>query len=377
MSKIIFKNVTKKFRENIAINNLSFTCNEGEFLVILGPSGAGKTTIMNLIAGIEEVSKGSIHLNDKIINNVEPRYRNIAYAFENYSLYPHLNVYENICFPLKSPIRKNQFSEKQIDILVNEIATKLQIEELLSRNINQLSGGQKQRVVLARTLIRKPEVYLLDEAIAHLDAKLRHEARAILKKIQEEKRTTTIFATPDYLEALALGDRVAIINYGTLQQLGTSEDIYKYPANVFVAKYFSEPPMNIFFGKLFSKDGKMIINVNEISFIIPNKIKEILREKSIESEVIVGIRSDDMSIVKEGNANSNKSNIITGEIKVIEYFGDAFVYSIKIADFLIKISLEKLIDKEINEKISLQLDMDKIFIFDIGTEKRIWPQRAK
>jgi len=134
MSKIIFKNVTKKFRENIAINNLSFTCNEGEFLVILGPSGAGKTTIMNLIAGIEEVSKGSIHLNDKIINNVEPRYRNIAYAFENYSLYPHLNVYENICFPLKSPIRKNQFSEKQIDILVNEIATKLQIEELLSKN---------------------------------------------------------------------------------------------------------------------------------------------------------------------------------------------------------------------------------------------------
>jgi len=230
---------------------------------------------------------------------------------------------------------------------------------------------------LARTLIRKPEVYLLDEAIAHLDAKLRHEARAILKKIQEEKRTTTIFATPDYLEALALGDRVAIINYGTLQQLGTSEDIYKYPANVFVAKYFSEPPMNIFFGKLFSKDGKMIINVNEISFIIPNKIKEILREKSIESEVIVGIRSDDMSIVKEGNANSNKSNIINGEIKGIEYFGDAFLYSIKIADYLIKISLEKLIDKEINEKISLQLDMDKIFIFDKGTEKRIWPQRAK
>jgi ABC-type sugar transport system ATPase subunit len=377
MSKIIFENVTKKFRENIAINNLSFTCNESEFFVILGPSGAGKTTIMNLIAGLEEVSKGSIYFNDKIINNVEPRYRNIAYAFENYSLYPNLNVYENISFPLKSPIRKEQFSKEQIDAKIDEITTKLQIEELLSRNINQLSGGQKQRVVLARTLVREPEVYLLDEAIAHLDSKLRHEARAMLKKIQVEKKTTTIFATPDYFEALAMADRVAIINYGTLQQLDTSEDIYRYPANVFVAKYFSEPPMNTFFGKLFSKDSEMLINVNGISFIIPNKIKEILSEKSIESQVIVGIRSDDMSIAKEGNANSNKSNIITGEINGIEYFGDTFLYSIKIADFLTKISLEKPIDKEINEKISLQFDMDKIFIFDKGTEKRIWPQRAK
>jgi len=374
MAKVVFENVTKIFGENIAINDLSFTCNEGEFFVILGPSGAGKTTIMNLIAGLEEVSKGNIYVNDKIINNVEPRYRNMAYAFENYSLYPHLNVYKNISFPLKSPIRKHRFSEEQIDALLNKITTKLQIKEFLDRNITQLSGGQRQRVALARTLIRKPDVYLLDEAIAHLDAKLKHLTRAILKGFQMQKRITTIYATPDQLEAVAMGDRIAIINYGTLQQLDVTEDIYKYPANVFVAKLFGKPPMNIFYGKLFSKENRMLLNINGETLVVPDKVKKVLCEQNIESHVTFGIRSNDMLIAKKGNVNNN-SNIITGEIKGIEYLGDSFIYSIKITDFLFKVSLEKEIDKEINEKISLQLDMDKIFIFDKVTEKRIWPQR--
>jgi multiple sugar transport system ATP-binding protein len=374
MAKIIFENVTKIFGENTVINDISFTCDDGEFFVILGPSGAGKTTIMNLIAGLEEVSKGNIHINDKIINNVEPRYRNVAYAFENYSLYPHLNVYNNICFPLTSPIRKDQFSKEQIDALVNEIATKLQIKELIDRNITQLSGGQKQRVALARALIRKPDVYLLDEAIAHLDAKLKHLTMAILKGFQRQKRITTIYATPDQPEAIALGDRIAVIDYGILHQLDTPENIYKYPANVFVARLFGEPSMNIFHGKLFSKENKMLININGATLVGPDKAKEILCEKNIESQVIFGIRPADILIVKEGNIN-NYSNIITGEIKSIEYFGDSFAYSIKFGDFFIKIKLEKELDKKINEKVNLQFDMDKIFIFDKSTEKRIWPQR--
>jgi multiple sugar transport system ATP-binding protein len=374
MTKIIFENVTKIFGENIVINDISFICNDGEFFVILGPSGAGKTTIMNLIAGLEEPSKGHIYLSDKIINNVEPRYRNIAYAFENYSLYPHLNVYENISFPLKSPIRKGQFSKEQIDALVNEIATKFQIKELIDRNITQLSGGQRQRVALARALIRKPDVYLLDEAIAHLDAKLKHLTRAILKGFQRQKRITTIYATPDQLEAVALGDRIAVIDHGIMQQLDTPENIYKYPANIFVARLFGEPSMNIFNGKLFSKENKTLLNINGATLVVPDKAKEILGEKSIESQVIFGIRPADILIIKEGNIN-NYSNIVTGEIKLIEYFGDSFVYSIKFGDFFIKIKLEKELDMEINEKVNLQFDMDKIFIFDKSTEKRIWPQR--
>lgn len=374
MAKIILKDVTKIFGENTAINDISFTCNDGEFFVIFGPSGAGKTTIMNLIAGLEEPSKGYIYLNDKIINNVEPRYRNIAYVFENYSLYPHLNVYENISFPLKSPIRKDQFSKEEIDALVNEIAIKFQIDELLNRNITQLSGGQRQRVALARALIRKPEVYLLDEAIAHLDAKLKHLARAILKGFHRQKRIITIYATPDQLEAVALGDRIAVINHGILQQLGTPENIYKYPDNVFVAKLFDEPSMNIFDGKMFSKENKMLININGTTLVVPDKVKELLCEKSIESQVIFGIRPIDILIIKEGNIN-DYSNIVTGEIKLIEYFGDNFVYSIKFGDFFIKIKLEKELNMEINEKVHLQFDMDKIFIFDKSTEKRIWPQR--
>lgn len=374
MAKIIFENVTKIFWENTVINDISFTCNDGEFFIILGPSGAGKTTIMNLIAGLEEPSKGHIYFSDKIINNVEPRYRNIAYAFENYSLYPHLNVYENISFSLKSPIRKGQFSKEQIGALVNEIATKFQIKDLLDRNITQLSGGQRQRVALARALIRKPDVYLLDEAIAHLDAKLKHLTRAILKGFQRQKRVTTIYATPDQLEAVALGDRIAVIDHGILQQLDIPENIYKYPANIFVARLFSEPSMNIFNGKLFSKENKMLLNMNGATLVVPDKAKEILDEKSIESQVIFGIRPADILIIKEENIN-NYSNIVTGEIKLIEYFGDSFVYSIKFGDFFIKIKLEKELDMEINEKVNLQFVVDKIFIFDKSTEKRIWPQR--
>jgi len=374
MAKIIFKNITKIFGENTVINDLSFTCNDGEFFVILGPSGAGKTTIMNLIAGLEEPSTGFIYLNDKIINNVEPRYRNIAYAFENYSLYPHLNVYENICFSLKSPIRKNQFSNEEIDTLVNEIALKFQIEKLLNRNITQLSGGQRQRVALARALIRKPEIYLLDEAIAHLDAKLKHLTRAILKGFQREKGIITLYSTPDQLEAVALGDRIAVIDHGILHQLDTPEDIYEYPDNVFVAKFFGEPSMNIFQGELYSKENKMLININGAILVLPDKAKELLCEKNIGSQVIIGIRPIDVSIPKEGDSN-NYLNNVTGEIKLIEYFGDSFTYSIKINDLFIKTKFDQELDVEINEKVHLQFDMDKIFIFDKSTEKRIWPQR--
>lgn len=377
MANIIFKNVSKIFGKNIAINDLSFTCNDGEFFVILGPSGAGKTTIMNLIAGLEEPSKGTIYLNNKIINKLEPRYRNVAYAFENYSLYPHLNVYENICFSLKSPIRKGQFSKEEMNLLVNEIAEKFQIQELLNRNITQLSGGQRQRVALARALIRMPEVYLLDEAIAHLDAKLKHLTRAILKGFQKQKIITTIYATPDQLEAIALGDRIAVINHGILQQLDTPENICKYPNNLFVARLFSEPSINIFQGELYSKEGDMLININKKPLVLPGNVKEYLYSKNVGSKVIIGIRPIDISIRKERDllldGIDRSFNAIPGEIELIEFFGDNYVYSVKSDDRLIKIKLEKELNFEINEKVNLQFNMDKIFIFDGDSEKRLWP----
>ena len=372
MAKIMLEEVTKTFGENNVINDLTFTCNDGEFFVILGPSGAGKTTIMNLIAGLEEPTKGFIYLNDKVINNVEPRHRNIAYAFENYSLYPHLNVYENICFSLKSPIRKDQFSKEEIDVLVNEIAIQFQIKELLNRSITQLSGGQRQRVALARALIRKPEVYLLDEAIAHLDAKLKHLTRAILKGFQRQKRITTLYATPDQLEAVALGDRIAIINHGILQQLDTPEKIYKYPNNVFVARLFGEPAINTFPGELYSKDENILININGTPLVLPDNAKEQLCTKNIGSHVIVGIRPIDISIIREVDINKY-SNIGIGEIKLIEYFGDSFIYSIKLNGFSFKIKSDQELDVKINKKVNLHFNMDNILIFDEGTEKRIWP----
>ncbi len=377
MAKIVFKNVTKRYGDVVAVNDLSFTSNEGEFLVILGPSGAGKTTIMNLIAGVEEVSSGQILFNDRIINNVEPRNRNVAYSFENYSLYPHLSVYENVCSPLKSPIRKNEFSKDQIDLLVNSITSKLQINEFLDRNITQLSGGQKQRVALARALVRKPEVCLLDEAIAHLDAKLRHLTRGLLKGEQTQKKITTIFATPDQLEAYTMGDRILIIEHGILQQIDTPENIYKHPNNLFVATLLGEPPMNTIEVDIKMKDGEPFLSFQGFDIEVNNKTKELLLNLNKQNKVILGIRAGDV-LICDGNKTEQEraavSNKISGSILTIEYLGENYIYTINLNEnTLIKISSVVEINKNIDDSVDVIIDEDKIFLFDAASKKRVWP----
>lgn len=378
MAKIVLENITKVYHNTVAVNNINIDCKDGEFLVILGPSGAGKTTIMNLISGVEDLSEGNIYMNDKIINKIEPRYRNITYAFENYSLYPHLNVFDNISSSLRSPVRKNNYTEKQVCSMVNDIAEKLHINEFLNRNINHLSGGQKQRVVLARALVRESDLCLLDEAIAHLDAKLRHLTRAILKGIQSQKKVTTIYATPDLIEALSMGDRVVVLHNGTLQQFDTPTNIYKYPNNIFVAALFSEPSMNMFEANLHLKDNKILVNLNGFDIIMPSQAKELLIErKSIESGIIFGVRPNDIFIIENERSNNKINNNLeklSGEVKRIEYLGDEFIYDVEIDNLLFKISSEKDINININDIISIYFNINGIFLFDKYTENRIWPK---
>jgi ABC-type sugar transport system ATPase subunit len=288
MANIVFENVTKLFDEEVAVDDLSFECHDGEFFVLLGPSGAGKTTTMNLVAGLEQVTEGKILLDGKVINKVEPRFRDVAYAFENYSLYPHLNVRENISFPLKSPIRKGQFTKAQISDSVMEVTRTLQIDQLLDRAITQLSGGQKQRVALARTLVRNPTVYLLDEAIAHLDAKLRHSIRATLKGYQEEKGVTTLYATPDQLDAVAMADRMMVIQSGRLQQIGAADEVYQFPANQFVGTLVGYPQMNIFQTRLTSEGNTLHVKLNHTDLPVPERIRQAIEQKTEDPQVRLG-----------------------------------------------------------------------------------------
>ncbi|MCP4295100.1 MAG: ABC transporter ATP-binding protein [Proteobacteria bacterium] len=372
MAKIVFESVTKVFGEEIAIDDLSFECNDGEFFVLFGPSGAGKTTTMNLISGLEEATSGRIWIGDKVVNKIEPRFRDVAYAFENYSLYPHLNVYENICFPLKSPIRKHEFTQEKIDVLVREITATLQINHLLERSITQLSGGQKQRVALARTMIRNPAVYLLDEAIAHLDAKLRHSIRATLKGYQEEKSVTTIYATPDQLDAVAMCDRMIIIRSGKMQQIGNADDVYQFPVNEFVATCIGYPPMNVLPARLISEGDEVFIRLNGIDLTVPEEMKMPLKQRVKHQEIRLGIRPNDMGLNKGGDTEDVN---MAGELSMIEHYGDFCVLHVQVERYAVKVKLEAGTAVEVGEKVGLTTDINKVYIFTSDGEKTIWPAR--
>ncbi|MBO3768814.1 MAG: ABC transporter ATP-binding protein, partial [Candidatus Brockarchaeota archaeon] len=241
MTRVVFKNVTKKYGNYIAVNNVSFEVEHKEFAVLLGPSGSGKTTILKLISGLEFPDKGEIWIGDRIVNKLPPKDRDVAMVFQNYALYPHKTVYENLAFPLK--IR--HVPKDEIDKRVKSIAKLLGIDRLLERKPGQLSGGEQQRVALGRALIREPKVWLLDEPLSNLDAKLRTYMRAELKKLQRELGITTIYVTHDQVEAMTLADKLIVLNEGVVQQIGSPRELYEKPANVFVATFIGSPPMNI------------------------------------------------------------------------------------------------------------------------------------
>ncbi|MBC7189910.1 ATP-binding cassette domain-containing protein, partial [Candidatus Aerophobetes bacterium] len=242
MAEVILKGVYKRYGRVEAVKNLNLHIKDKEFFCLLGPSGCGKSSTLRMIAGLEEISEGIIKIGNRIINNLEPKDRDVAMVFENYALYPHMTVYENLSYPLKG----RGMTSSEIDKRVRYIAGLLQIAELLDRKPRQLSGGQKQRVALGRAIVRNPQVFLMDEPISHLDAKLRTLMRAELKRLQRELNTTTIYATPDQREAIAMADTIAIINKGEIQQIGTPLEIFNFPANEFVAGFTGEPPMNLF-----------------------------------------------------------------------------------------------------------------------------------
>lgn len=299
MVEVRFENVVKYYGRKLVINDLSFTVKEGDFFSILGPTGAGKSTILKMIAGIEPVSSGKIYFNDIVVNNLLPHERNVSMAFETYNLYSHFSVYENIAFPLRAPKWKLNLTRDEERKRVTEIASFLGIDKLLERRPQALSGGQKQRVSLARALVRKPQVYLLDEPIAHLDAKLKFSTQTLLREFAVNYGSTIIYVTHDYREALALSDNMMVLRKGRFDQIGTPEEIYYSPKVDFVGALVGEPPMNMIDGELIGQGGKTFFKVgNAFTIELDKKLAESAGKNSFQADgktnTRLGIRCEDI-----------------------------------------------------------------------------------
>ncbi|MBO9308761.1 MAG: sn-glycerol-3-phosphate ABC transporter ATP-binding protein UgpC, partial [Chloroflexi bacterium] len=290
MASVSFRNVYKRYPGDVvAVKNLNIEVADKEFLVLVGPSGCGKTTSLRMLAGLEEISEGEIWIGDRLVNNVPPKDRDIAMVFQSYALYPHMTVYENMAFGL----RLRKVPRDEIDRRVRETARSLMIDHLLDRKPRQLSGGQRQRVAVGRAIVREPQVFLMDEPLSNLDAKLRVEARAFISKLHQRLGTTFIYVTHDQVEAMTMGTRIAVMNAGELQQIDTPQNLYDHPANVFVAGFIGSPSMNFFENsELISEDGKLyVITSNHYKVPVPEERYQRYRDY-VGERVIFGIRPE-------------------------------------------------------------------------------------
>ncbi|SFM17118.1 carbohydrate ABC transporter ATP-binding protein, CUT1 family (TC 3.A.1.1.-) [Gracilibacillus orientalis] len=366
MAKLILDNLHKTYYKNKepihAVSDLNIETNDGEFVALLGPSGCGKSTTLRMIAGLEGVTSGNIRIGDHKINDLHPKDRNIGLAFENYAMYPPLSVYENISFNMRAKNVPRQKIKKQVE----KISDLLDIKDLLHMNPSALSGGQKQRVNIARALIRRPEVLLLDEPLSHLDGKVRHKMRTEIKHLHNEIKCTTIIVTHDQLEAMALADRIAIIKDGVLQQFGTPLEVFNHPVNEFVAGFIGEPPMNIFSVFTKFKDGNIYFtSKNEkLQFKVPDKYVEFVQEGK---EYHFGIRPTDISVITDDHPDSIDTNVT-----VFENLGEESRIHIKIEeDNILSIVSEEIYPFDTGDHIKIKFDTDRIHIFDIETGGRI------
>lgn len=356
MSEVVLRGVCKNYGKVEAVKDVNLNCEDGKLTCLLGPSGCGKSSTVRMIAGLEEITKGEIFIGKKLVNNVPSKNRHIAMVFETYALYPHLSVYNNIAFPL----RIRNFSKSQIDKKVKEVAERLEMDDFLFSGVSGLGDGQKQRVSLARALVREPDVFLMDEPISHLDAKLRARLRSDLKRLQRETETTCIYITHDQIEAMSLGDKIVIMNNGVIQQIGTPEEVFDHPTNEFVAGFVGEPPMNILNCKVVTEGDNLFLASTSFKINILGRAKDIIMNQKIPSMVRAGIRPTDIKLsVKEPEAHGVESTIYTTEPR-----GDSMVLTLKTGENLIKVESMEELELEHNDKIWWYPEKEKIHIFD-------------
>jgi ABC-type sugar transport system ATPase subunit len=344
---LVLKNVWKNYGEIEALKGVTFAAKKGECLVVLGPSGAGKTTMLKVIAGLESIKTGEVYFKGRLLNNLEPKDRNVAMVFESYALYPHVNVFEN----LASPLSALNMDEKEIRKRVEEIALILGIHPFLDRRPGFLSGGQRQRVALGRALVKPVGLYLMDEPIAHLDAKLRYQMIGEFKHLQETLRISIVYVTHDWREAMSLGNHIIVLNQGKVEQYGAREDIFNKPANTFVARMLGDPPMNLLSGAISAKNGESVMTSGDIR--IP------LKGKAAEGNAILGIRSSKIRLTSMAEKNR-----LDAEVYSSGKHGMNTVVSMKVGTEIFKTEFRGHQKFEIGQRISIQLDLAGACLFD-------------
>lgn len=368
MAKIELINVTKRFGKTTALKNVNLVINDNEFFVLFGPAGAGKTTILNNIAGIQIPEEGVIKINDQIVNQVDPARRNVAMVFENYALYPNKTVYDNIASPLRSPMYKQD--EAYIKDAVMKAASLMKIDMLLERLPSQLSNGQRQRVALGRALVRQPNVFLMDEPLAHLDAKLRNMMRGELKEMQHSFETTSIYVTHDFMEAMSLGDRIAIINEGEIIQVGVSDEIYYMPTNQFVAQLMGDPEINLLACEL-KEEGNGFSCIWEENpqrpFELPEEAELFKRFRALgHNKVHLGIRPQNIRYHFEPVSGAEE-----GTVYSFETIGNKSVLTALIGNSHIRIIAPNGLAVKLDQPVYVSFDITRVIFFDAQTEAYI------
>jgi len=361
MSHLSLVNLTKKYGKVTAISRLNLEVENRKITVLLGPTAAGKTTTLRCIAGLEKPQTGDIFIDGERINDLPPKDRDVAFVFQNFSLYPRYTVFENIA----SPLRIRNISKDDIDKNVKRVAHMLHIEHLLERKPIFISGGEMQRVAIARALVRNPRVFLLDEPLTNLDAKIREETRTELKRLQNETGATFFYATPDQIDALSIGDRIVILNEGHVIQIGSPYEIYHQPANLFVADFVGSPAMN-FFPALYSENGCIDVGPNLMKIQLSKEKIEKCRQTLTSQEIIIGIRPEDITISLEKNEQS-----FLAQVELIEPLGVSQILQLKLNFLSIRVRSEKNVNIALNSSVYFTIKETKIHVFDKKTEKRI------
>ena len=363
MAQVELKNLSKKYGKVTAVQNMDLIIPHNQFLVLVGPSGCGKSTTLRMIAGLEEITGGEIFINDERVNHKDPKDRNVSMVFQNYALYPHMSVEENLGFSLKIAKVKSEEIEKR----VNEAVSILGLEDLRSRKPSQLSGGQRQRVAMGRAIVRRPDAFLFDEPLSNLDAKLRTQMRTEIKKLHQKLKTTIIYVTHDQVEAMTLADRIIIMKDGYIEQIGSPIEVFSKPANVFVATFIGSPPMNIFSAEIINSNNNIKIKLDDnLYFDCTEDQKNKLQNKK---NIFLGIRAEDIMPV-DNNINTSFWSF-KRNVDIVEPLGTETQLFITINDKEIISRMYNPYEVNVGDELTFQVDPSKVHFFDKETEKAI------
>ncbi len=367
MAGVTLRNLTKTFKNVLAVNNVNLEIRDKEFLVLVGPSGCGKTTALRMVAGLEEATSGEILIGDRLVNDVSPKDRDIAMVFQNYALYPHMTVYKNMAFALE--LRKTP--REEIKKRVGAVADMLGLSQLLERKPKQLSGGQRQRVALGRAIVREPKVFLMDEPLSNLDAKLRVQTRAELIKLHRRLGITTIYVTHDQVEAMTMGDRIAVMNDGLVQQVEAPLTLYNQPANMFVAGFIGSPAMNLIPARVVANGDGPIIDAGSFQVRAPASRREALKPYG-GKEIVFGVRPEDISDRTPSTDASRPGNTISALVEVTEPMGDRIHLYLASGEhnMVAIVDAESKVQEE--RETEFVLDLEKTHAFDRETEQAIY-----